>query len=336
MLGMETELSKMKRGLIYTLSKRFFTSVVLLLLLIVFLFFLLRISPGDPVQKFVSPLLSNKLAENVKVSFGLDKTLGEQFIIFIKNLIVGNFGISYQYRMPVLDVIFMFLPFTLLLASVSFIIQIGFGFYLSFITFKRRGGFLDKLLSRFSLVVYSIPTFVLALVLIYVFSVWLNVLPSADLRSMEFDDFSFLGKISDYVKHLILPVLTLSIPGIIIYYKYLRENMDLENNKNYVKYLRSNGFEENTVLWKHIIPNALGPVVSVAGIELGILLSGALITEVIFNLPGMGRLTINAILNRDFPLIIGCTLVSGVLIIIVNFLADIIRYKIDKRMLVSI
>ena len=333
---MEIELSKMKQGLIYILLKRLFTSIVLLLLLIIFLFFLLRISPGDPVQKFVSPLLSPKLADNVKISFGLDKSLSEQFIIFIKNLVTGNFGVSYQYRMPVLDVIFMFLPFTLLLASISFAIQIGLGFYLSFFTFKRRGGILDKLLSRFSLVVYSIPTFVLALVLIYLFSVWLNIFPSADVRSIEFDDFSFLGKILDYIQHLILPVLTLSIPGIIIYYKYLRENMDLENGKNYIKYLRSNGYDENTVLWKHIIPNSLGPVISVAGIELGILLSGALITEVIFNLPGMGRLTINAILNRDFPLIIGCTLVSGILIIIVNFIADIIRYKIDKRMLISI
>ncbi len=333
---MEIELNEMKKGLTFILIKRFFTSILLLLLLIIFLFFLLRISPGDPVQKFVSPLLSPKLAGKVKASFGLDKPLWEQFFIFIKNLVTGNFGISYQYRLPVLDVILMFLPFTLILASVSFAIQIGTGFYLAFVTFKRRGGFLDKLLSRFSLAVYSIPTFVLALMLIYIFSVWLNILPPADLRSIEFDDLSFFGKVWDYLVHLTLPVLSLSIPGIIIYYKYLRENMDVENNKNYIKYLRSNGYDEKTVLWKHIIPNALDPVVSVAGIELGILLGGALITEVIFNLPGMGRLTINAILNRDFPLIIGCTLVSGILIITANFIADLVRFKIDKRMLVSI
>ncbi len=326
----------MKRGLLNILIKRIFTSLVLLILLTVFLFFLLRISPGDPAQKFVSPLLSHSLAEKVRASFGLNKPLTEQFIIFIKNLLSGNFGISYQYRMPVLDVIFSFLPFTLILASLSFLIQTGFGFYLSYITFRKNGGILDKLLSKISLVVYSVPSFVLALLLIYVFSVWLNILPSADLRSVDFEDLNFAGKFFDYVLHLLLPVLSLSIPGVIIYYKYLRENMDSENGKNYIAFLRSNGYDENTVIWKHIIPNAINPVISVAGIELGILLSGALITEVIFNLPGMGRLTINAILNRDFPLIIGCTFVSGVLIILVNFFADLIKYKIDKRMVEGI
>ncbi len=326
----------MKSGLLNILIKRILISLLLLILLTVFLFFLLRISPGDPAQKFVSPLLSSELAEKVRTSFGLNKPLSEQFWAFVKNLLTGDFGISYQYRLPVLDVIFMFLPLTLILASVSFLIQIGAGFYLSYITFRKRGGALDKLLSKFSLAVYSIPTFVLALLLIYIFSVWLNILPSADLRSVDFEDFELTGKLFDYIIHLALPVLSLSIPGIIIYYKFLRENMDSENNKNYVAYLRSNGYDENRVVWNHILPNAINPVISVGGVELGILLSGALITEVIFNLPGMGRLTINAILNRDYPLIIGCTFVSGILIIIANFLADLIRFKLDKRMIESI
>jgi len=128
-----------------------------------------------------------------------------------------------------------------------------------------------------------------------------------------------------------LPLITLSIPGIAEFYKYLRDNFEEINNKSFVENLRAHGLRESEIIRKHIIPNSINPLISIAGVELGLLLGGALITEVIFALPGMGRLTVNAIFARDYPLIVGCTFVSGVLVIITNLLADVVKAKLDKR-----
>ena len=118
-----------------------------------------------------------------------------------------------------------------------------------------------------------------------------------------------------------------------MFYKYLRDEIEIEYQKPFVRFLKSHGYEEKVILRKHILPNALNPFVSVAGVELGALLSGAVITEVIFGLPGMGRLTLEAVLSRDYPLVIGCTLASGVMVIAANLFADLVKAFLDKRTL---
>jgi peptide/nickel transport system permease protein len=135
---------------------------------------------------------------------------------------------------------------------------------------------------------------------------------------------------------LVLPLITLSAAGIALFYKYIKESMDEVLHQTFVINLRAAGMSEKKILRKHVIPNALRPLISVAGIELGILLGGALITEVIFSLPGVGRLTIDSILSRDYPLVIGCVFTAGVVMILANFLADIIKLKIDKRLIKGI
>lgn len=229
-----------------------------------------------------------------------------------------------------------YLVFTIIFSSICFAVQICSSYLLAIKAFKRKGGILDNSLSHISLIIYSIPAFVIAIILIYIFSVNLNLLPSSGIKSINFHEFTFPEKLFDYFTHLILPVVTLSLGGMVIFYKYLRENFDAISKKSYILFLRTIGLNENEILKKHIIPNAAGPFVSVAGVELGILLSGALITEVIYGLPGMGRLTVNAILLRDYPLVVGCTFISGVLIVFTNFLADLIKVKIDKRLVKEI
>jgi len=315
---------------------RLISSVIILFLLISSIFILLRIAPGDPAQKFISPELSTELAGKVRESFHLNGTILEQYLSFMKNLVSGNFGISYNYHTPVLSVIQDYLLFTLVFSSICFSVQIITSFQLALMAFIKRGRFLDKSFSGISLVIYSVPVFVIAIILIYIFSVKLQLLPSSDLKSINFDELTFPEKVFDYFKHLILPVLTLSLGGIVIFYKYLRDNFDSISNKSFVLFLRTLGMNDKEILNKHIIPNSLGPLISVAGVRLGMLLSGSLITEVIFGLPGMGRLTVNAILLRDYPLVVGCTFVSGILIIISNLLADILKVKIDKRLVKEI
>lgn len=322
----------MKKELTKILVKRVSTSLVVLFLLITFVFFLLRISPGDPSQKFISPQLSPELVKKVKESFDLNSPLLAQYKAFVINLAQGNLGISYNYRMPVISVIGEYLPFTLIFASISFIIQIFSGFLLALITVKNRDGLLDRIISKISLAAYATPSFVIGVILIFLFSAKLKIFPSSGLRSFDSGSFSFLQSLTDFINHLVLPLITLSIPGIAIYFKYLRDNLEDVYNKQFVINLRALGFAEKEITRKHVIPNAINPLISVAGIELGILLSGALITEVIFALPGMGRLTINAILTRDYPLVTGCSIVAGILIILSNLAADIIRASLDKRL----
>jgi peptide/nickel transport system permease protein len=323
----------MKKQLPILLFKRLVTSLVVLFLMITFVFILLRISPGDPVQKFISPELSPELAEQIRESFGLNSSIFIQYKSFLLNLVKGDLGISYNYREPVLSVIFQYLPFTLIFSLISFLVQIIVGCFLALIALKRINRYPDKIISKINLLFYAMPSFVVGVFLILIFSELLNLFPSSGLRSFDFDSFSFLGQAKDYLSHMIMPIVTLSLGGVSIFFRYVRDGLEEALNKPFVLNLRANGFDEKSIMLKHVIPNASGPLVSVAGVELGILLSGALVTEVIFGLPGMGRLAVQAIFVRDYPLIIGCTLTAGILIVLSNLAADIIRSRIDKRTL---
>jgi peptide/nickel transport system permease protein len=315
--------------------KRIISSAIILFLIITFVFFLIRLSPGDPSQKFISPDLSPQLAEQVKESLNLDEPLYSQYFGFLTGAVRGDLGVSYNFRRNVVSVIMDYLPFTFLFVTVSFILQLVVSFWLAIKSVKKINGFLDKTLSKLTLFFYAAPVFVTGVFLVFIFSELLNFFPSSGLRSYDFQNYSLLGKLLDYFVHLILPVITLSLIEVAIFYKYLRDNLEDVYNKLFVLSLRANGISERSILLKHVIPNAINPLITIAGIELGIMLGGTLITEVVFGLPGMGRLTINAILTRDYPLVIGCSLVAGALIIIANLAADIAKAVLDKRLLVG-
>ena len=322
---------KMNKKIYKALLKRIGSSVIVLFLLVTFIFLLIRLSPGDPSQKFLSPELNQQLAEKVTKSFGLDEPIYKQYYHFIINSFTGDFGISYNYRQPVFSVLKDYFLFTLLFSIISFLLQLSTAYWLAKYAFNNRGKLIDKLLSKVSIITFSLPSFVVGLILVYIFSVYLDLLPTSGIKSINFDDLSFVGKINDYFLHLILPMITISFAGIAVFYKYLRDNLSTVENSPFITNLKANGFSEKIIFKKHIMPNAIQPLISIAGIEFGILLGGALLTEVIFALPGMGRLTINAILNRDFPLIIACSFIAGLMMIISNLVADLIKIKMDKR-----
>jgi peptide/nickel transport system permease protein len=322
----------MNKEILISVSKRIITSFVVIFLLASFIFVLIRLAPGSPTQKFISPQLSPELANNVAKSFNLDKPILTQYIYFVKNIFTGDFGISYNYRMPVLSVVKDYFLFTLFFASLSFLIQMIVSYFLVKISFYKSGGIIDKSFPKISLILFATPSFVLGLMLVYIFSVQLDWLPTSGIKSIYHEDFSLANQIWDYAVHLILPLITLSAAGIAVFYLYLRDSVAEIYNQSFIINLRANGYTEKNIFNKHIIPNAIRPLVSIAGIEFGILLGGALITEVIFSLPGMGRLTVDAIFNRDFPLVIGCSLIAGLMMVLTNLLADLIKIKIDKRL----
>ena len=315
---------------------RIASSLLILFFLVSFLFFLLRISPGGPEQKYISPQLKPELIEKVRESFNLDKPLIEQYGAFLVNSIEGNFGVSYNYREPVFNVIMNYLPFTLIFSLIVVIVQLILSFWMSFLAVGHLNSGTDRAISRFTLLLYSIPTFVAGVFLIYVFSEKIDLFPSSGLKSIDHNEMGFAAQVWDYTIHLVLPVITLCLGGIAVYYRYLRDNLEEIYNKPFILNLRASGLSEKRITLKHVIPNALNPLITVAGIDLGLLLSGALITEVIFGLPGMGRLTVTAILTRDYPLVLGCTFIAGVFIVITNLAADITKAKIDKRLIKGI
>lgn len=315
------------------LLKRILTSFVVLLLLITFVFVLVRLAPGDPTAKFISPKLSPELAEQVQKSFGLNESIYIQYFLFLSKIISGDLGISYNYRIPVLNVLVNYFLFTLIFSTISLIIQTTLSFWLARKAFYNQGKIIDKLFTRFSIFIYSVPAFVIGLFLVYLFSIRLNLLPTSGLTSVYSDETNVWDNILDNFIHLILPLITLSIVGTAIFFKYLRDSLVTISNQTFVLNLKANGIDEKTIYKKHILPNAAQPLISVIGVEFGLLLGGALITEVIFALPGMGRLTINSIMNHDYPLVIGCTLVASIMVIFTNLVADLIKIKMDKRLI---
>ena len=326
----------MKPEIIKTLFIRFLSSVLTLFLLVSFLFIIIRLSPGDPTDKYISAKLGSELSERIAEKFSLNQPVTDQYFSFVANVFSGDMGVSYNYRLPVFEVIWEYFSFTLVFASISFILQIIISIALALWIIKKQRRLLENFVTSTSLFVYSIPAFVLGVALIYIFSVSLNLFPISGLKSLDYDNLSFFSKIIDKLNHLVLPLITLTAAGVALFYKYIKESMDDVLQQTFVTNLRASGVNENIILRKHVIPNALRPLISVAGVELGILLGGALITEVIFSLPGMGRLTVDSIFSRDYPLVIGCVFIAGAVMILANFLADIIKMKIDKRLIKGI
>ena len=326
----------MKSEIGKTLIIRFLSSLLTLFLLVSFLFVLIRLSPGNPTDKYISAKLGSELSEKIAEKFSLNQPVAEQYFSFVANVFRGDMGVSYNYRLPVFEVIWEYFSFTLVFVAISFILQISISILLALWVIKKQRRWLENFFASSSLLVYSIPAFVLGVALIYIFSVSLNLFPISGLKSLDYDNLSFFSKFFDKLHHLVLPLITLTAAGVAMFYRYIKESMDDVLNQTFTVNLRASGVDDKTILKKHVIPNAIRPLISVAGVELGILLGGTLITEVIFSLPGMGRLTIDSILSRDYPLVIGCVFTAGTVMILANFFADIVKLKIDKRLVKGI
>ncbi len=321
----------MRIPIIYLYIQRILASIVILFLVVSLIFIITRLQPGDASSSFISPRISPKLIEQIKSDYKTESGIAKQYFAFVTNFIQGDFGISFSYRKPVIEVIKNYLPFTIIFGIVTFLFQLIVSFFLAVISVKTRGTFFDRIIKKSNIVLYSTPAFVTGLFFLLIFSLQLKIFPSSGLSSLDIYQKSWGGKIIDYIFHLTLPVLTLSLTLIPIYFKLLRDNLDNLLDAAFIVNLRSMGMKENIILFKHVIPNSLPPLISSAGIDFGFLLSGALITEIIFGLPGMGRLTVGAIFANDYPLILGCCFLASAFMILSNLLADIIRGMIDRR-----
>lgn len=285
-------------------------------LVTVTVFMMIHIVPGDPARMMLGDRAREHDVEELRTKLGLDRPLPEQYIVFASGIVVGDFGESIRAQRPVSELVSTALPATLLLLGSSLLLAFTVGIPLGVLAGVHRGGIADKLALGLSLIGQSVAPFWLGLMLISFFSVKLGVLPTSGIGTF---------------RHLVLPVLALAPTAMGMVLRVTRVSVIEVMNENYIRTAVSKGMHPITVVWKHCMKNASIPIVTVVGLQIGSLLGGAIVTETVFAWPGIGRLAVNSLIQRDWPVVRTVVLLSAITLVIMNFLIDMTYAAIDKR-----
>ncbi|MUK87609.1 ABC transporter permease subunit [Ornithinibacillus sp. L9] len=298
--------------------------LVLLLLGISFIVFMsMHIAPGDPATIIGGPTAKESDLEAIREDLGLNKPVFVQYVDYLKGILQGDFGYSYQNSQPVGEAIATRLPNTIKLAVSSMIVAIIIGLIAGMISAMKQNSWLDVTSTTFALVGVSIPNFWLGAMLILVFAVNLQWLPVSGLSEPFYT--------MDGMKQLVLPSITLGTASAAIIARMSRSSMLEVVKSDYIRTAKAKGVKHKTVIWVHALRNALIPVITVVGINFGALLGGTIITEQVFAINGIGRLMIDAIAARDFPMVQATVLLVASIFVIINLIVDIIYVKVDPR-----
>jgi peptide/nickel transport system permease protein len=296
---------------------------------LVFNFFLFR-AVGDPKKDLIRSRLSPAARQAVIRERGLDKDKLTQFRIYIRQTLTGDLGTSTNSRKPVLDELLGSLPNTLLLVGIATVLSSFLGSWMGVVAASRRGSTTDTLLTQGSLVLWSMPFFFIGIVAIWLFAVKVQIFPTG-LKSTPGGATSGTSYYWDVFKHMLLPVGTLTASLLAQFTVIMRTNLLDVLNEDYIMTGRAIGLSRRLVMRRHAVPNALLPVVTLIALNIGTVLSGAFVIESIFSWPGIGDLTINAIGDKDYPLLQGAFLVSSGAVILANYVADITYGYLDPR-----
>ena len=286
---------------------------------------------------FIDPNIDPRTAEQLRENFGLNDPLPVQYGKWLgilppfRGVLEGQFGVSFSKQRPVFEIISEALVNTLILTTFALILDILIGVPLGIFSALKRGEKMDHALTIGSLFIYSMPHFWLALMLILIFSLGLGWFPASQMHSVNAAGLSTAEYFLDLLKHMVMPVFVLGIASAASTVRYMRSSMLEVIRQDYIRTARAKGLSERRVIWKHALRNALLPLITIIGLSFPFLLSGAVITEVVFAWPGMGRVTIDAIFSRDYPLIIANTFVAGIMVIGGNLLADVLYAVADPR-----
>jgi len=311
--------------------KKIISGLLLIIGLVLFTFFLVRLSPGNPAAIGYDPLKAPDSMTRLEKAWGLDQPVHSQFYAWVNSILHGDFGRSYANHRPVSELLNQTIPNTLLLTIPALFIQVFFGILLGLIQVIKHNTFLDRFISTSTLVLYAIPAFWLALILIMIFSQKFACLPSSQMISFSYENFSLWQKIMDRLQHLVLPVLTMSLASIGITSRYIRNGLIDILNKTYITAARARGLSERRIIFKHALRNTLVPVITVTGQFFPVLISSSVVIELIFSWPGMGRLIVLSSFARDYPVIIACTFLMAVFVVLGTLLADILNAIVDPR-----
>ena len=305
---------------------------VLVMIVVSFVSFSLFNYVGDPVHNMVGQEASTEKREEIREKLGLNDPVHTQFLRFVGNAVKGEFGLSYQLRRPVSDLIAERLPATLELVFISALIAIVSGVVLGVYTGINRDGYLSNIILILSLFGVSLPTFVIGILFIYLFSVILGILPSfgrGEVVDLGFWNTGFLTLSG--IKAIILPSITLSLFQMTYIIRLVRAEMMEILQTDYIKFARARGIEKNTINFKHALKNGLIPVITITGINVGTLIAFSIITETVFQWPGMGFLFINAVHFVDIPIMSAYLIMVAFIFVMINFIVDITYYIIDPR-----
>ncbi len=272
-----------------------------------------------------------EVIELLRQKYGLDQPIHIQYVKWLGNLLQGDLGESFTYRRPVSSLMAEVIPYTLQLTILAVIFDALIGITLGIISAVKQYSVLDKTITLGSLILYSIPGFWLALMLVLVFSVNLGWLPTSQTRSFDYEFMSWYQKLQDLAWHLILPVFVLGIASAAGTARYMRNRLLEVLNEEYILAARARGLRERAVILKHALRNALIPIITIYGLSLPFLLGGAVIIETIFAWPGMGQLAVSAIQARDYPVILATSMIAAVLTVIGSLVADVAYALADPR-----
>lgn len=294
-------------------------------------FFLIRLAPGDPIVYIIGDApVSEEFVEKLRQKLALDQPLYQQLFVYLLNVAKGDFGYSFVSRAPVLDVILERLPATLLLTVSQYVLAIIAGITLGVVSAQRQGGIVDIGTTLLSVVGYAVPVFWLGQMLVLIFAHQLGLFPSQGMYSLRYD-LSPADKIIDIGRHLVLPCITLAFFNLALIARLTRANMLQVLRLEYVMFARSKGISERAVIFRHALRNAVLPVVTIIGLNIKTLITGAVLTETVFAWPGLGRLTFDAINARDYPVLMAMFVFVGLLVVIANLITDLAYAYLDPR-----
>ena len=315
--------------------KRLLTAAPTLFGVMVVVFVLLRIVPGDPVAMMIGPEATADDIRRLREFYGLDRSILEQFLIYLGNVATGDFGTSISFKQNVADLILQRLPPTLELAAVAMAVGVALGVALALAAVYWRGRWPEALVDGVNGTMIAVPDFLWALLLILFFGVLIPVLPVSGrldpTLAVEFDTGFYLAEsvvrgdlavAGVLLKHMALPVLALGLPLAAVISRVLKSSLLEAVDQDYILLARVKGFGEARILTRHALPNALIPAVTLSGVQFMFLLGGTVLIELIFAYPGIGNMAVRAVINRDLPLIQGITLTFAILFILLNFAID--------------
>ena len=314
------------------LASRLVKSIVILLCIAVLNFFLIRLAPGDPAAVMAGEAGASDeiFLQQLKEKFGLDQPLLVQLRIYMWDIVRFDLGFSYRQQMPVSQLIFERLPATLLMTGTAFVLSILFGVVGGVLAAQKPGSWRDTGIMTAAIIFYATPLFWIALMAVLLFSVQLGWLPAFGFETVG-SGYTGLQRALDIARHLVLPSMTLALFFMAVYARMTRASMLEVASMDFVKTALAKGVPDKLLQRRHILRNALLPVVTLAGLQAGQMIGGAVLTETVFAWPGIGRLMFDALLQRDYNLLLGVFLVSAMLVIAVNILTDIVYRMIDPR-----
>ena len=316
------------------LSRRLAYGLLLMLGVVVLNFLLIRLAPGDHAVVIAGEMggATEEMLESIREDYGLNKPVLTQLWIYISGVATGNLGESFFFNQPVSKLIAARIGPTILLVISAQIISIVLGVFLGVIAARKPNGVMSAFVSVFATIGYAVPVFWTGIMLIILFASAIPIFPVEGMQSVKLRDAPFLTQALDVAHHLVLPAFTLAIIYLAQYARLSRASMLEVLGSDYIRTARAKGSPERTVLFKHALRNAALPILTVAGLQFGNLISGALLVETVFNWPGMGRLAFESILRRDYPTIMGVLFFASAMVVVANILTDISYRWADPRL----